>query len=272
MSGLSVSPLTSGDGGIVAGMLVRQILGGAVSTVTRAQADTLGHSQGNLYVVEFSTTAPGGKVLGDLAGRKRILLEAGLSPVNGNVLYLSAITAGRATNVRPVIATAIGIGTVLDASTYAGDNSVIAAFGGPIGSSFFELNLSFGGGPSGSGDNVLTPGSSVGFFMRPFCNTSTMFSNPNDGTPWEWECPIDATIGDLWVNCVTFGGSGGPSLTAIMTINGTPSGTVGVVFSAAGLVHVSATQAVTAGQKIGVFVNGGGTSVIADFTTRLRVA
>jgi hypothetical protein len=125
MSGLSVSPLASGDGGIVPGMLVHQAPGGPAATVARAQADTLTDAQGQLYVVEFSSTAPGGKVLADVIGRKPLLLEAGLTPQNGDTLYLSASTAGCATNVPPA-GIVRSIGTILDTSTYGTNNLVDA--------------------------------------------------------------------------------------------------------------------------------------------------
>ena len=54
----------------------------------------------------------------------RVRLEAGLAPVAGETLYVSATVAGRATNVVP--ATPIAIGTIEDATGYALDGRVLA--------------------------------------------------------------------------------------------------------------------------------------------------
>ena len=57
-------------------------------------------------------------------GKCFVLLEAALVPVAGNALWVSAATAGRATNVAPAIGAYVGI--IKDASIYAATGGVIA--------------------------------------------------------------------------------------------------------------------------------------------------
>lgn len=113
------------------GMVVR------ISTnkaVVRAQADSTAHLQGLCGVAGSGSIAPGGPVnVVANAFRQPVLLETGLTPHAGDTLYVSAAVAGRATNVAP--ATAIAIGTVEDVGNYATTGLVFAVVEMPAGTS-----------------------------------------------------------------------------------------------------------------------------------------
>ena len=116
---------TNGDSvSLVYGMVTRIV---ANNTVARAQADSAAHLQGLYGVVISGSVAPGGPsvVQATNATKAKVLLEIGLTPRAGQTLYVSATVAGHATNVAP--ATAIAIGVIEDASSYAIDGRVYAA-------------------------------------------------------------------------------------------------------------------------------------------------
>lgn len=105
------------------GMVVRL---SSNKTVVRAQADSTPHLQGLSGVVNSGSVAPHG-VLNVVceAFRQPVLLETGLTPVAGQTLYVSATVPGRATNVAP--GTAVAIGTIEDVGNYATTSRVFAA-------------------------------------------------------------------------------------------------------------------------------------------------
>lgn len=91
--------------------------------VTRAQANTIGNSIGVVgAMLSLTPVGARGRVVN--SGYAFVLLDAGLAPVAGNVLWLSAATAGRATNVVP--SQAVGLGVIKDASIYAATGGVWA--------------------------------------------------------------------------------------------------------------------------------------------------
>jgi hypothetical protein len=93
------------------------------SAVLRAQANLPANVVG-LAGVMFNDTATGG--LGSVAtsGRAFVLLEPALVPVAGQALWVSAATAGRATNVAPALPVYLGV--IKDASGYATTGGVLA--------------------------------------------------------------------------------------------------------------------------------------------------
>lgn len=104
------------------GMVVR------VSTtdgVVRAQADSSANLQGLAGIVDSGSVNVGGpvNVVAD-AVQQDVLLETGLTPVAGETLYVSDTVEGRATNVAPGMALAIG--TIVDASQYSRNSLVVA--------------------------------------------------------------------------------------------------------------------------------------------------
>jgi hypothetical protein len=112
--------LYSGVPRLQQGELVRVV---GVRTALRAQADSLAHLQGYQGVVTSGDVAQGGPVLTTLVSAIRVVLETGLTVVGGETLYVSAATAGRATNVPPAIQHIVG--SVFDATMYSRDHSVI---------------------------------------------------------------------------------------------------------------------------------------------------
>lgn len=97
-----------------AGAIVRAAVGNNQARV--AQADSDANVAG---VVALARTAvPVGSV-GSVAtgGVADVLLETGLTPAPGQLIYVSATVAGRGTNVAPAIESVVG--TVIDTSKYA---------------------------------------------------------------------------------------------------------------------------------------------------------
>jgi hypothetical protein len=105
------------------GMVVRIV---ANKSVVRAQADSTPHLQGLCGIVNAGSVAPGGPSTPIVceAFAQSVLLEVGLTPIAGQTLYVSAAVAGRATNVQPT--NAVAIGTIEDASTYTLNGTVFA--------------------------------------------------------------------------------------------------------------------------------------------------
>lgn len=114
-------PVTNAAGSaLLAGEVVR-ITGN--EAVGRAQSNLVGNVNGLVGAMLHDTP------LGDIdevvnAGKGFVLLEAGLTPLPGDPLWVSETTAGRATNVTPVIKAYMGV--VKDASIYAATGGVIA--------------------------------------------------------------------------------------------------------------------------------------------------
>lgn len=125
----SVQPLFNASGStVVRGTLVRSIAG--VKQATTAQADNLSNLLGLVGPVQSLSVAAGGLMDVVSQGLAPVLLETGLSPQGGQLLYASAATAGRATNVAP--ASAVEIGVITDASSYAVDGTVQAIIFGSL--------------------------------------------------------------------------------------------------------------------------------------------
>lgn len=115
--------LINGGTALVVGEIVR--LFGANLTVIRSKADIPANAAGTIGVTRDAIPAAAtGAVIN--AGMATMLLDAALVPVVGDTLYISAVTAGRATNVPPVNAYAVG--TIKDTSLYATTNTVVADF------------------------------------------------------------------------------------------------------------------------------------------------
>jgi len=125
VDGVIVSPLFNGGvTNLVQGEIVRQSVL-ASNTALRALATSAAGVQGTLGVVLSGSVGPGGPVIVETAGRQRVLLEIGLTPVVGQWVFVSATVAGRGTNVQPT--NAAPIGTILDTSTYSRDSRVVVS-------------------------------------------------------------------------------------------------------------------------------------------------
>lgn len=117
------TPQNADTAAFTRGMLVRI---SATNAVRRAQADSSANLQGLVGVVDSGSVGVSGFPNVVAASPKQsVLLETGLTPLAGQTLYVSASVAGRATNVPPTIAVAIG--TILDATAYSRNATVIAA-------------------------------------------------------------------------------------------------------------------------------------------------
>lgn len=125
--GVIVPPIANGEGtAVVQGEIVRQSTA-AKNTGVRAQADSAAHVRGVLGVVASGSVGAGGPLLVRNSGRQPVLLEVGLTPLNGDVVFVSATVAGRGTNVQP--ATALLVGTIVDASIYTRTGRVVVVIG-----------------------------------------------------------------------------------------------------------------------------------------------
>jgi len=96
------------------GMIVRATAG--VRRTLLAQADTLGNLASILGVAN-NATGSGGFYYAATAGEAACLLETGLAPAAGQMVYVSATVAGRGTTVAPTLA--VPVGTITDTSRYA---------------------------------------------------------------------------------------------------------------------------------------------------------
>lgn len=105
---------------IVRGQLVRAAIG--PNQAALAQADSLANLAGVLGPAN-NATGIGGVFNCVASGRGPVLLETGLSPSVGQTVYVSASVAGRGTTAPPTFALAIG--TIIDASAYSTDRTVI---------------------------------------------------------------------------------------------------------------------------------------------------
>lgn len=110
------------------GSIVRATTGNRQTLL--AQADTLGNLASILGV---ANNASGGIYNGVTAGEAECLLETGLTPAGGQIVYVSASVAGRGTTAAPTLA--VPVGTIIDTSRYAVYGTVtISLF------SFFSAN------------------------------------------------------------------------------------------------------------------------------------
>lgn len=125
------------------------------STMTSALATTLADVKGTIGVTlsDVPTGAPG-LVLTN--GKGMVTLEAGLAPVAGDTLWVSALTAGLATNIRPVIGAKIGI--IKDATVYGVLGTVLADIDAGEGTDAQELICLSAGESAEGGTDVGDPG------------------------------------------------------------------------------------------------------------------
>jgi hypothetical protein len=134
---------------LLAGEVVR-INGDA--TVTRAQANTEANATGVVGVtLRGIPVGTPGRIVN--SGYAFVLLEVGLTPVAGDPLWLSAATAGRATNVVPSIP--LGLGVIKDASLYAATGGVLVDLSIAATSLTDEL---VSGAPLGDANTLVQPG------------------------------------------------------------------------------------------------------------------
>lgn len=99
---------------VVRGELLRII---SADTVGRMQANAAANLLGYMGVARSGVINPTGSIDVCVNGVEEILLAAGLTPVAGETLYVSATVAGRATNIAPAIAFPIGV--IKNAAEYA---------------------------------------------------------------------------------------------------------------------------------------------------------
>jgi hypothetical protein len=104
--------------------LVRGMVVTSTSLNNEAAAALAGTALSLLGIVQSAGAAPGTQALAVTAGQASVLLETGLTPVSGQVLWLSASVLGRATNIKP--STALPIGVIVDAALYATTGQVSA--------------------------------------------------------------------------------------------------------------------------------------------------
>lgn len=141
---VTISPAYNGDTvPLTRGHIVR--LKSAVNNnVVRAQGDTAAHIQAVNGVVAQGAAAPGSAVLVACIGRQLVQMEPGLTLKTSDIVYVSASTPGKGTNVLPAQVAAIGF--VADASMYS--STGMAAVDVSPGSA---VNLSVVGGGVTSG-------------------------------------------------------------------------------------------------------------------------
>jgi len=141
----AATPLLAGEVVRIAGNL----------TMTRARANTAANATGVVGVTLQSVpVGVQGRVVN--SGLGFVLLEAGLTPVAGNSLWLSAATDGRATNVVPSLA--VGLGIIKDASIYAATGGVLADLTIASGSTTDDLVF---GAPLGDANTTVQPGNDL---------------------------------------------------------------------------------------------------------------
>jgi len=97
--------------------------------VTRAQADVDANTRGFVGVIAGQLqSAPGSGTTVIINGSVPVLLEPGLTPAAGEPLFISAATAGRATNVEPALSRPFAI--IFDTARYAIDGTVVCVLTG----------------------------------------------------------------------------------------------------------------------------------------------
>lgn len=95
------------------------------STVARASAATAAGVSTFVGVTAIAgSVANGGRLNVVLGGPTRVLMETGLTPIAGQLVYVSGSVAGRGTNVEPS-ANALAIGIVKDATGYSTSNPYV---------------------------------------------------------------------------------------------------------------------------------------------------
>jgi hypothetical protein len=121
LDGSYVTGYNAESNNLIQGEVVRVFSSGGQKRVVRAQAPSA--LQGLLGVVHSGVVGPGGPVVvaAIASAAVKILLDTGLTPIDGGTLYVSAVTAGRATTTMSGAALAIAY----DISKYATTTSVI---------------------------------------------------------------------------------------------------------------------------------------------------
>lgn len=171
------------------GMIVRGVAG--VDQATTAQADNTGNLVGIVGLMDSLNAAVGSGFNTVMSGKARMLLEAALTPLGGQRVYVSATTAGSGTNVAPV--TAVEMGVIADSTRYALDSTVeIVLYGGaPI--------IAGGGGPA-----------TLGSISKTFTHTdlTEAVNNTNQSIAFDDAVPAGAVVVSIQFN-VSTGFSGG---------------------------------------------------------------
>lgn len=141
------------------------------ATVALAQSDSAANAQAVIGVtVSAAPVKTGGALQYAPVGEVEVLLETGLTPVAGDLLYLSATVAGRAT-IGPAEQYGVAIGAITDASIYAATGRVRA-----------ELAIFSAVNSSGDADWALTK---VRYFVVDYVNgddTNIGFVDADAGT------------------------------------------------------------------------------------------
>lgn len=116
-------------------------------TIARSQADVSANFQGTVGVV-YGAGGVGPGIQVAIAGNADVLLETGLVVAAGDTLYVSAATAGRATNVAP--ANSFPIGIVKDVALYASLSLVEAVLSVDLGGTTGAQGAQGQAGPQGA--------------------------------------------------------------------------------------------------------------------------
>lgn len=120
-----VQQINGSGSALVHGELVRT---SAINTVTRAQADIPLHLVGFIGANGSGTIGVGGSANIFTAGAAiDVLLEPGLTVSAGQTVYISAVVAGRGTNVASVPGTITPVGTIRDTRAYARTGIVVVS-------------------------------------------------------------------------------------------------------------------------------------------------
>jgi hypothetical protein len=123
MNNLLNDSFLNGTTAVVVGQIGRVA---ATGKIELAQADTLAHLAGTVGIIRSGAIAATTNAL-EVAthGHQKVLLETGLTPVPGDVVWVSASVAGRGTNVQPVGPNiAFPIGTIKSVSQYTTKSTV----------------------------------------------------------------------------------------------------------------------------------------------------
>lgn len=141
---------------------------------------------------------------------------------------------------------------------------------GAVGS-FFDLSLSFGGGPS-PGQNTLSIGGS--FWLQPTTNNNTQFVPGTDVVNWEWRVPQAYSNAVLEIYVPNFTGLGaGNAFDVIVTVGGTTTAISVTGINSSGLYTATGALPVLSGATVGIKVRNvvGTVGIQTNFTAFLRL-
>lgn len=197
--------------------------------VERANATASVTFIGTIGVVAVATIGGGESGAIAVAGEAAVRLEAGLTPIAGQKIYVSATTAGRGTNVAP--ANVIPIGVIRSAANYVGSGTVYATITGidqrPAAPTIPAGVLLFGSGVLTALDDnliVFPPATDAHQFTNggriAACRMDTLY----------WRASV-TTPGQIWGLSVTKGvGTTGLGTLAGTTGAGVFNGTIDLAF------------------------------------------